>query len=339
MPSPTSGRITLGHGTGGRLTHDLIRQTFVPALKNPLLTPLGDAALLPDLGGPLALTTDAFVVSPLFFAGGDIGTLAICGTVNDLAVGYALPRYLALSVVLEEGLERAVLDRVVASMARKAREAGVVIVTGDTKVVERGKGDGIFITTTGVGPVRRGAPRTDRAPAPGDAILVSGPIGDHGAVIMAARLNLYLGPGLQSDCAPVTGLVSALFSAGTAPLFMRDPTRGGLASVLADLAEDGPFGVAVDEAAIPVRPEVDSVADIVGVDPLQLACEGRVVALVAREEASRALAAWQALPEGQGAACIGSLTAEHAGHVVLHTRYGGARTLLRPTAELLPRIC
>lgn len=332
-------RITLGHGSGGRLTLDLIKGVFAPLLSNRFLDPFGDAAICPDPGGRLALTTDSFVVQPLFFAGGDIGSLAVNGTVNDLAVAGARPLYLTLGVILEEGLLVADLQRAVASLAEAAARADVHVVTGDTKVVERGKGDGIFFNTAGVGVMRPGYPRTDRAPAPGDAILVSGPVGDHGAVILAARHGLIPGPGLVSDCAPVTPLVDALFSAGVLPLFMRDPTRGGLASVLCDLAEIPGAGVRVDEAAVPLCPAVEAVCAITGIDPWHLACEGRVVAVVAAEDAERALAAWRGVAGGEQAARVGSLIADPPGRVVLTTRYGGARLLLRPSAELLPRIC
>lgn len=340
-------RITLGHGAGGRLTLELVQGLFAPLLANRFLAPLGDAAVCPDPGGRIALTTDSFVVQPLFFAGGDIGSLAINGTVNDLAVAGARPLYLTLGVILEEGLPLADLQRVAESIAAAAACAGVQVVAGDTKVVERGKGDGIFLNTAGVGVVRSGYPRTDRGPAPGDAILVSGPMGDHGAVILAARHGLIPGPGLASDCAPVTPLVEALFATGIAPLFMRDPTRGGLAGVLADLAEIPGSGVRVDEAAVPIRPAVETICAITGVDPWHLACEGRVVAVVAAEDAERSLTAWRSVPGGEAAARIGHLEADSRGRVdagapgrvILVTRYGGARLLLRPSAELLPRIC
>lgn len=379
-------RVTLGHGAGGRLTHALVRDLFAARLGNPLLSPLGDAALCPDPGGRIALTTDSFVVDPLFFPGGDIGSLAVNGTVNDLAVAGARPLWLTLGAILEEGLPLADLERIVDSLAAAARAAGVAIVAGDTKVVERGKGDGAFLNTAGVGVLRDGYPRADRGPEAGDAVLVSGPLGDHGAVIVARRRGLDLEVDLESDCAPVTPLVDALFAAGVVPLFMRDPTRGGLAGVLADLAEMGaagsgaggaagpagsvaggataasgaaagvagnaaaglvgaagagprPFGVRVDEAAVPLRPAVAALGAITGIDPWHLACEGRVVAVVAAADAERALAAWRAAPGGEGAARIGELTAARPGQAVVATPYGGARLLLRPTAELLPRIC
>jgi hydrogenase expression/formation protein HypE len=332
-------RITLGHGAGGRLTLELVQGLFAPLLANRFLAPLGDAAICPDPGGRIALTTDSFVVQPLFFAGGDIGSLAVNGTVNDLAVGGARPLYLTLGVILEEGFPVADLRRVAASIAEAAGRAGVQVVTGDTKVVERGKGDGIFLNTAGVGVLRSGYPRADRGPAPGDVILVSGPMGDHGAVILAARHGLIPGAGLASDCAPVTPLVDALFAAGVVPLFMRDPTRGGLAGVLADLAEIPGNGVRVEEAAVPIRPAVETVCAITGIDPWHLACEGRVLAVVAAGDAEPALAAWRAVPGGEEAARIGRLEADPPGRAVLVTRYGGARLLLRPSAELLPRIC
>jgi hydrogenase expression/formation protein HypE len=337
--SEEDARITMGHGSGGRLTLELVRQVFASVLANRYLDPLGDAALCPDPGGRISLTTDSFVVQPLFFAGGDIGSLAVNGTVNDLAVAGARPLYLTLGVILEEGLPFTDLKRVVASIAAAADQAQVAVVTGDTKVVERGKGDGIFLNTAGVGVVRPGYPRDDRGPAPGDAILVSGPLGDHGAVILAARHGLIPGPGLISDCAPVTPLVDALFEAGIVPLFLRDPTRGGLAGVLADLGEIPGSGVRVKESAVPLLPAVETICAITGVDPWHLACEGRVVAVVAPEDAERALAAWRSVPGGEQAACVGALVAESPGRVVLVTRYGGARLLLRPSAELLPRIC
>jgi hydrogenase expression/formation protein HypE len=335
----TENVITLGHGSGGLLTHELVRDLFVRAFSNPLLDLLDDGAILPAPGGPLALTTDAFVVSPLEFSGGDIGSLAIYGTVNDLAVSGARPQHIALAAILEEGLDRALLERIVYSAAEAARRAGVVVVTGDTKVVERGKGDGVYLTTSGVGSLRPGFPRSDRPPRPGDVVLVSGPVGDHGAVILATRSGVWLQTTLSSDCGPVTDLVDALFEADAIPLFLRDPTRGGLATLLCDLADAGGCEVTVDEADIPLRTETSTICEIVGVDPLHLACEGRVVAVVEADRAADALHAWRALESGVGAQAIGTLREARRGRVVLRTRYGGARTLLRPTAELLPRIC
>jgi len=331
-------RIELGHGGGGQLTRDLVRQVFARHLSNPALDPLEDAGLLPDPGGRLALTTDGFVVDPPVFPGGDIGSLAIHGTVNDLAVSGARPLGLTLGAILEEGVEWDHVDRIARSAAAAARVAGVSVVSGDTKVVEKGKGDGIYLTTAGVGVLREGYPPED-GPTAGDALLISGPVGDHGAVILALRSGLEPGEGLRSDGAAVTPLVDALFDAGVVPRWMRDPTRSGLAGALCDLAEDRGLSVEADEAAIPVRPAVGSVCEITGVDPLYLACEGRVLAAVPAEHVDRALTAWRTLPAGHDSALLGHLSADGKARVVLRTRFGGARTLLRPAAELLPRIC
>jgi len=332
-------RIQLGHGSGGTLTNELVREVFLAAFDNPILAAFDDAGLLPAVDGRIAMTTDSTVVSPLFFAGGNAGSLAIHGTVNDLAVSGARPAYLTLAAILEEGVALEVVRELVAAAASAAAAAGVAVIAGDTKVVERGKGDGVYLSTAGVGVVRDGFPRTDRALAPGDAVLVSGPVGDHGAVILAARSGLELGAELRSDSAPVTPLVDALFDAGAIPLFLRDPTRGGLAGVLCDIAEASALTLSVDEARIPVRDSVRALCDITGVEYLHLACEGRVVAVVDPGDEDRALEAWHLLPQGGGAACIGRLTEGKGGRVVLETAFGGARTLVRPSAELLPRIC
>jgi hydrogenase expression/formation protein HypE len=348
-------RIQLAHGSGGKLTLQLIRDLFAAKLSNPHLNPLGDAALMtlerptatgdgkreqqPLEGSRVALTTDGFVVHPLVFSGGNIGHLAINGTVNDLAVSGAYPRYLTLAAVLEEGLDYPLLQTVVSSIAEAATAAGVLVVAGDTKVVERGKGDGIFLTTTGLGLMRPGYPRTDRSLQPGDVLIVSGPLGDHGAVILAARSNFELKGTLQSDCAAVTPLVDKLFENNIRPLFMRDPTRGGLAGVLCDLAEETGHQLIVEESQIPLQPDVMTICDIFGVDPLHLACEGRIVAVAAAEDAERLLQAWQTMPAGRQAARIGELTRGTAGRVTLKTSYGGQRLVSRPSAELLPRIC
>lgn len=335
--------ITLGHGAGGLLTRRLIQEILIPAYGTPWLAPLEDSALLENpQGAGLAFTSDGYVVSPLFFPGGDIGSLAVNGTVNDLAVSGAQPLYLSISLILEEGLPLEVLRRVANSIGLAATHAGVAVVTGDTKVVERGKGDGLYIVSSGVGRLR-GFPRRERRPAPGDAILVSGPVGDHGAVILSQRRGMLLDSGLRSDCAPVTAQVEALFAAGLSPLFLRDPTRGGLGGVLCDLAgSDTPhpaLGVEVEEECIPLHPATVAICEITGLDPLLLACEGRLVAVLAAEEAERGLEAWRKLPGSAGAAGIGRLTTEHAGQVVLRNGWGGRRLLLRPSADPLPRIC
>lgn len=329
--------IELAHGGGGLRTLELVRDLFAREFSNPALDPLDDGALLPDPGGRLAMSTDGFVVRPRFFPGGDIGALAIHGTVNDLAVSGAVPRYLTLSAILEEGLPLAELRRIVTSAAAAAERCGVQVVAGDTKVVERGHGDGVYLTTAGIGVMREGYP-SERPPAAGDALLISGPIGDHGAVVLAARLGLNTGA-LRSDCGPVTALVDALVQAGVSPGFLRDPTRGGLGMALCDVAEQTGLTAQVDERALPLRPEVAAVADITGVEPLFLACEGRVFAAMPGDQAQRAVAAWKGIPEGAGAAIIGRLSDARPGVVFLRTPVGGERTLLRPGGELLPRIC
>ncbi|MFA7331240.1 MAG: hydrogenase expression/formation protein HypE [Candidatus Delongbacteria bacterium] len=334
--------VTLGHGAGGRLTRRLVEEILLPAYGNPWLAPLGDSALLEPVGR-LAFTSDGYVVTPRFFPGGDIGSLAVNGTVNDLAVAGATPLYLSLALILEEGLPLDELRRVAASVGVAARRAGVTVVTGDTKVVEHGQGDGLYLVSSGIGRLRPNHPRADRGPAAGDAILVSGPVGDHGAVILSLRRGIELESPLHSDCAPVTPLVDALFAAGVAPLFLRDPTRGGLGGVLSDLAGEEQarpaYGVEVEEARIPLHAATAAICEITGVDPLLLACEGRVVVVVEAADIPRALAAWRALPAGAGAECVGRLTTEHPGQVVLRNALGGRRALLRPSADPLPRIC
>ena len=339
MAEPPSRTISLGHGSGGLLTHDLVHEVFGSRLANPVLAAYGDSALLEVGGARIAFTTDSFVVSPLVFPGGDIGTLAVCGTVNDLAVAGAVPRFLSLAVVLEEGFDRDLLERIADSIARTAAAAGVLIVTGDTKVVEKGKGDGVYLNTAGVGLLRAQAPGGAATVRPGDVVLVNGPIGDHGAVIVSARSGIELSSGLESDCAPLGGLIAALYDAGVTPRFMRDPTRGGAAGVLAELAHGGPGGVDIDELALPVRDEVHGVCELLGMDPLFLANEGKVIVVVPPEQAAAALAALRAHPHGTAAAVIGSITDAHPGKVVLRTRYGGQRLVDMPVSDPLPRIC
>jgi hydrogenase expression/formation protein HypE len=331
--------ISLGHGSGGLLTHDLVREVFGSRLANPILDGWGDSALLELGGARIAFTTDSFVVSPLVFPGGDIGKLAVCGTVNDLAVAGAVPRFLSLAVVLEEGFDRDLLERIADSIARTAAAAGVAVVTGDTKVVEKGKGDGVYLNTAGVGLLRPAAPGGVASVRPGDAVLVNGPLGDHGAVIVSARSGIELASGLVSDCAPLAGLVDALYAAGVTPRFMRDPTRGGAAGVFAELARGSGCGVALEEERLPVRPEVRGVCDLLGMDPLLLANEGKVIVVVPPDEGPVALAAMQAHPHGAGAAALGTITDAHPGQVVLRTRYGGQRLIDMPVSDPLPRIC
>jgi hydrogenase expression/formation protein HypE len=338
-PLPVSDyeRIVLAHGGGGRVMQRLIRELFVAAFANPQLERGHDGARL-DVRGPIAMTTDAFTVSPRRFPGGDLGSLAVHGTVNDLAMCGARPRWLSASFILEEGLELAELRELVASMAAAARACGVEIVTGDTKVVERGAGDGVYISTTGIGELVGPGGIGPEAIAVGDAILVSGPVGDHGVAVLAARERLELDPPLLSDAGPVHVPVLALLDANIPVHCLRDPTRGGLASVLAELAECRGLAMHLREAAIPVRDTVADVCELLGLDPLYVACEGRFVAFVPGEVALDALACMRASGCHE-AAWIGEVRASPAGTVVLETATGSVRVLDLLSGEQLPRIC
>ena len=340
MPLPHDEHIVLGHGSGGLLTHRLIRSLFLQAFDNPALRRGDDAAVVSlEAGGRLAVTTDAHIVSPLFFPGGDIGRLAICGTVNDLAVMGARPRWLTASFVLEEGLAMEDLRRIVESMRRAAEEAGVQVVAGDTKVAERGKADGLFIQTTGVGTIPDGRDVGGALARPGDAVIVSGPLGDHGLAVLAARGNLGFAIDVESDVAPLNGLVEDLFAAGAAVHVLRDPTRGGLATTLNEIAAQSAMMVTLDEASIPVRPSVASACELLGFDPLYIANEGRLIAIVDPATAEAALAALRRHPLGREAARIGSIEAGPAGRVRLRTRLGTLRVVEMLSGEMLPRIC
>jgi hydrogenase expression/formation protein HypE len=335
-------RILLGHGSGGRLTSELIEGTLLPAFRNSALEPLDDQAIL-DLalegGGRLALTTDSYVVTPLFFPGGDIGELAVNGTVNDLAMGGARPIALSLAFILEEGLPIADLRRVIESVRAAAARAGVPVVTGDTKVVGRGCGDKLFINTSGVGVVPPGLELSSRFVRPGDAILLSGPIGDHGVAILSQREGLELGGEIRSDTAPLYELAAAVLKASPHVHAMRDPTRGGLGAVLVEVASRRGLGIEVDEAAIPVADAVRGACELLGLDPLLVANEGKMVVFVPGPGAAAALAAMRAQPLGRQAAQIGRVTDRHPGRVVLRTPIAGQRILELPFAEPLPRIC
>ena len=337
----TPDRILLAHGSGGVMTHELIRDVFVRHFDHPALDAMGDAAVLPALPeGRLAMTTDSYVVQPLFFPGGDIGELAVCGTVNDLAVAGARPLYLTSGFILEEGLPWETLERVVASMAATARETGVRIVAGDTKVVERGAADGLFINTAGVGVVPSGLALDPARLQPGDALLVNGTMGDHGLAVMIQREALAFGSALESDSAPLNGLIAAVLgSARGSVRCMRDATRGGLATVLNEWTETAAVGIEVEERAIPVREDVRAACEFLGLDPLYAANEGKVVIALAAEAAETALAAMRAHPLGRDAALIGRITAEHPGRVALRTPYGARRVLPMLTGAQLPRIC
>lgn len=329
--------VRLAHGNGGRLMRELIEQVFAHHLGNPLLDVSTDAATLPQTAGELLITTDGFTVKPLEFPGGNIGSLAVHGTVNDLAVAGAKPLYLTLNAFIEEGFEFARLERVVAAVAQAARESGVAVVAGDTKVLPRGEGGGIYLATTGVG-VRASAGRLglERIQA-GDAILVSGPVGDHGTAVMLAREQFGLRGDLQSDAASVLPFAQAIWNFPDLR-FMRDPTRGGVATVAHEIARGTGLSVRLSGSRIPVRPPVSAVCEMLGYDPLYLACEGRVVAVVAESEAQAALAAWRALPLGGEAQIIGALNSGKA-HVVLETEFGGERLLEELEDDPMPRIC
>jgi len=332
-------QIVLGHGSGGRLTADLIRHLFVPLFDNPALSALNDQAVLEINGARLAFTTDSFVISPLFFPGGDIGSLAVHGTINDLAVSGALPLYLSAGFILEEGLLMDDLGRIVTSMADACRAAGVQLVTGDTKVVNKGKGDGVFINTAGIGLVPPGVHiAADRA-RPGDVILVSGTIGDHGMAIMSVREGLSFETALVSDSAPLHTLVAVMLEVTPDIHCLRDATRGGVAAVLNELAGQSRVGFAIEEAAIPVQPAVMAACEMLGIDPLYVANEGKLVAIVPREHADALLEAMRCHPLGAQAAIIGEVVAEHPGLVVARTAIGGRRVVDLPLGEILPRIC
>ncbi len=336
--------VLLAHGSGGQLSHELVARVFAARFDNPILAALNDAAVLDAMtirdGARLAFTTDSYVISPLFFPGGDIGKLAVCGTVNDLAVMGAQPRYLSAGYILEEGLPISTLERVAASMAETARAAGVQIVTGDTKVVGHGAADGLFINTAGVGVVERGLDLQPGNLRPGDQILVSGTMGDHGIAIMMVREGLAFSSDLESDCAPLNGLIAALLAACPGAVrSMRDPTRGGLVATLNEWARSAGWGIVVEENAVPLREQVRAACEILGLDPLYVANEGKVVVAVAPEHAEAALDALRAHPLGREAAIIGQVTADHPGRVVARTPLGAHRILDMLVGEQLPRIC
>jgi hydrogenase expression/formation protein HypE len=335
----TEERITLAHGSGGKATHTLVEALFLEAFRNPLLEPLEDQAVFEIGGVRMALTTDSYVVSPLFFPGGNIGELAVNGTVNDLAVSGARPLYLSAGFVLEEGFLTADLRTIAQSMAAAAAAAGVQIVTGDTKVVERGKGDGCYINTAGVGVLERPVTLGAAYAKPGDAVLVSGPIGDHGVTIMLARGELDIESDVISDTAPLAGLVSDLLDAADGVRCLRDATRGGVATILNEIATASDVAVVVHEDAVPVRTEVRGACEILGIDPLYVACEGRLVAVVDGAQAEAALAALRAHPLGAGAALIGHIKEDPPGLVLLKTGFGGTRIVDMLIGDPLPRIC
>lgn len=337
-------RITLSHGSGGKAMRDLIEEVFVAGFDNAVLAPLDDQARIPlaelaGLGDRLAFTTDSYVVDPLFFAGADIGTLAVNGTVNDLVVGGARPLFLSCSVILEEGLEVETLRRVTGSMQAAAATAGVMVVTGDTKVVPRGAADKLFINTAGIGVIPADRRLDAGAVCPGDAILVNGRLGDHGAAVLNARGDLALETDIASDCQALNGLVETLLHASPGARCLRDATRGGLATVLNEFAQACGHCLHIDENAVPVREEVKGMCEILGLDPLYLANEGKLVAVVPGGEAEAALAAMRSHPAGREAACIGDVRASPQATVVMATVFGGERIVDMLVGEQLPRIC
>jgi hydrogenase expression/formation protein HypE len=338
-PHASGDRVLLAHGEGARLTRRLVREILLPAFDNPILSSLADGAILPALNTGTVMTTDSFVVSPLIFPGGDIGKLAIHGTVNDLAVCGAKPLFLSIALILEEGLPLNLLRRIVGSMSDAARDCGVQVVTGDTKVVPRGAADGMFVTTTGLGSLPSDVMLGTYRICAGDRVLVSGTIGDHGIAILAAREGLDLESTLQSDTAPLYELVQSLLACGADVHFLRDPTRGGVSAVLHEIAEASQLSIIVDEAMIPLSEPVRGVCEILGLDPLYVANEGKLVVIVAPHNADQALAALHSHPLGVRAAIIGEVAA--ASHSEVHIRglLGALRVLDEPTGALLPRIC
>jgi hydrogenase expression/formation protein HypE len=351
------GNILLGHGSGGQLTNELLQRLFIPAFDNPALSAQEDQALLPIHCGvssssnsltelnltesefQLAFTTDSFVVRPIFFPGGDIGKLAVCGTINDLAVGGARPLWLSAAFILEEGLPLDDLRRIVASMRKACNESGVALVAGDTKVVDRGKGDQVFITTSGIGLAPAGRKLSISAARPGDRIVVSGTIGDHGIAIMSVREGIEFETVLESDCAALAGLTHTMLEACPSIRCMRDPTRGGLSSALNELATASKVGVVIEEAAIPVRAEVRGACEMLGLDYLYVANEGKLIAVVPPDDADRLVTAMRSHSLGRNAAIIGTAIADHPGMVIQRSAVGGERVVTLLVGQQLPRIC
>lgn len=331
--------VLLGHGSGGKLTADLVREMFLPAFQNPVLDRLDDQAIVSVNGSRLAFTTDSFVVKPLFFPGGDIGSLAVHGTINDLAMGGAQPLFLSVAFIIEEGLPMGQLRSVVASLRQAAAGAGVQIVTGDTKVVEKGSGDGLFINTSGIGVVPAGLDLSAGYARPGDRILLSGSLGDHGITILGQREGLEFDSAITSDSAPLHSLVAQMLAAGGSFRCFRDPTRGGLSSSLNEIAGQSGVGIELDERAIPIREEVRGACELLGLDPLYVANEGKLIAIVEASAADAVLAAMRRHPLGARAEIIGTVTDEHPGLVTMRTLLGTTRIVDMLAGDQLPRIC
>jgi len=330
--------ILLAHGSGGKLSHDLVERKFLPLLANPLLDKLDDSAIF-EANGRLAFTTDSYVVNPIFFPGGDIGRLAVCGTVNDLSMNGAKPLYLSLSVIIEEGLLMADLERIVRSIKAAADEAQVNIITGDTKIVNRGQADKLFITTSGIGIIPAGIDISGANAKAGDRVILSGTIGDHGIAIMSQREGLRFETLLESDCAPLNKLVAQIVEACPNTHCLRDPTRGGLATTLNEFAKQSNVGIAVEEDKIPVKKEVKAACELLGLDPIYVANEGKLVAIVEPDDANEVLAQMKQNCYGRDAAIIGEVTDDYPGRVIMKTRLGPSRIIDMLSGELLPRIC
>jgi len=340
LPLQHVDEIVIGHGSGGRMTHDLVARVFHAYLSSPALAQGDDFASLSLPGaGRLAISTDSHIVKPLFFPGGDIGRLAVCGTVNDVAMSGAAPLFLTAGFILEEGLPVDTLQRVLASMQAAAQEAGVQFVAGDTKVVERGKADGLFINTTGIGLIPAGCQIGGALAQPGDVVLISGTLGDHGIAVLAARGELGFETQIQSDVAPLNGMIAALLQAAPQVRVLRDPTRGGLATTLNEIAVQSRVCVQLDEDALPVDPAVQAACDMLGFDPLYIANEGKLIVVVPPEQQAAALEALRAHSYGRAAVCIGRINAAPANRVLLNTLIGGTRIVDTLAGEILPRIC
>ncbi len=333
------GRILLDHGSGGAMTHRLIAEMMLPAFDNEMLAQLDDGALVEMEGTRLAFSTDTYVVDPVFFPGGSIGDLAVNGTVNDLAMCGAVPRYLSAGMIIEEGFDRRDLEKILADMGRAARRAGVAVVTGDTKVVPRGAADKIFINTSGIGVVPPGIQVSGDRARPGDAVILSGSIADHGVTVLVQREGLEFEADVRSDSAPLNHLVARMFDAGGGIHVLRDPTRGGVATTLNEIARQSAVGIDIHEERLPVRDAVAGICELLGVDPLYVANEGKLLAFVDPADADGVLAAMREDPLGKEAVIIGEVTARHTGRVVLQTRIGGSRIVDMLSGEQLPRIC
>ncbi len=330
--------VRLGHGSGGKLSHDLIAKTFAASFSNPILNRMDDSAIF-DLSGRIAFTTDSFVVNPIFFPGGDIGKLAICGTVNDLAMSGARPLYLSTAMIIEEGFPVSDLTKIVTSMQKTAEDAGVVIVTGDTKVVNKGCADNLFITSAGIGVIPDGIDISGSNARPGDKVIVSGTIGDHGIAVLSQREGLKFSVPVESDCAPLNSLVADMIKAAPNIRCLRDPTRGGLATTLNEIAAQSKVGIHIEETAIPVHDAIRAACELLGFDPLYVANEGKLIAIVPPDAAESVLNAMRQNKYGHRATIIGTVTDQHIGRVTMKTSLGASRIIDMLAGEMLPRIC